>query len=252
MRRLQLLFDRFEKRMFRNIRQGVINSWLHPGKLERQSIIDFLNAYKHLAKGRLLDIGCGSKPYVPIFNGMVDQYLGIDLPPMVSSFIVDHADCYASVLDLPFRAGTIDTVLTTQVLEHVPEPDMVFSEVYRVLKKNGVMIATAPQTWGLHGEPADYYRFTKYGLSYLAQKNGLKVEAIAARGGFFVMVGQLRSSLVFKALCVRRDGRRRSIALIAMVCVICSIIQMLAFVFDRLAPDHTNTLGYGMVARKCE
>jgi len=153
-------------------------------------------------------------------------------------------------MNLPFKSGAFDTVLTTQVLEHVPEPHIVFSEVARVLKQGGTMMATVPQTWGLHEEPFDYYRYTKYGLTYLAEKNGLKVETVVARGGFFAMAGQLLSVLVFESLCYKGNGHYRSIILQAPVRVICAVIQVLGFTIDKLLPNYNNTLGYGIICKK--
>ena len=251
MKGLQLLHGRFESWIINNTKTWVNNSWLHPGKIERQSIIDFLTASKSSAKGRLLDIGCGNRPYASIFSDVVDEYVGIDLPSWAAASKQNkEVDCYADGLNLPFKSESFDTVLTTQTLEHVPEPDMMFSEISRVLKDAGALIVTAPQTWELHEEPNDYYRYTKYGLEYLAKKNGLKIEKITVRRGFFAMAGQLLSTLVFKSLCVKKDGNRCWIVLQAPIRVVCAIIQMLAFVVDRLVPNYSNTLGHGIVAKK--
>lgn len=66
----------------------------------------------------------------------------------------------------------------------------------RVLKPGGCLILTSPQVWGLHEEPNDFYRYTRYGLAYLAENCGLEVVSLQARGGYWAMVGQRTSSFV--------------------------------------------------------
>jgi ubiquinone/menaquinone biosynthesis C-methylase UbiE len=93
------------------------------------------------------------------------------------------------VLFLPVKDNSFDTVLCNQVLEHVPEPQHLFCEITRVLKTGGILILTAPHIWELHEVPHDYYRFTPYGLRYLAEKAGLKVVKVQALAGFWVTAG---------------------------------------------------------------
>ena len=86
-------------------------------------MLDALIDAKKYAKGVLLDAGCGDKPHESIFSGFVDGYIGIDLPISKSANKLEkRADIYGSILDMPFKSNSFDTVLSTQVLEHVPEP----------------------------------------------------------------------------------------------------------------------------------
>ena len=129
--------------------QGKV-SYLNPDEIERQSILTSLIEAKKYAKGKLLDMGCGSKPYELIFSDVVDKYVGIDLPPSKStSKSENRADVYGSVLDLPFESESFDTVLSTQVLEHVPEPKRMLEEAYRVLKKGGYLNINCSDDLGL-------------------------------------------------------------------------------------------------------
>jgi len=171
--------------------------WEHPHKIEVQSIIDALIAARGFAQGYLVDIGCGSKPYLPIFAPRVSNYIGVDLPPS-SVDQPPNADIYADTERLPFKAFSFDTALSTQVLEHLVQPREALSEIHRVLKPWGVLIMTAPQTWGLHEEPRDYHRFTKYGLQYLAESCGFHVEYIKPRRGVFALMGQSLACYLFR------------------------------------------------------
>ena len=91
-------------------------------------------------------------------------------------------------MSLPFADRCFETVFCAQVLEHVPRPEELLREAFRVLKVGGQIILTVPQTWGLHEEPHDYYRFTRYGLRYMLERVGFQVRSIEPRGGAFRMM----------------------------------------------------------------
>ena len=76
-------------------------------------------------------------------------------------------------------------------------PEDVFAQAYRVLKSGGFLVLTTPQTWGLHGAPHDYYRYTEYGLRYLAERAGFDVVRIEPTCGIWATVGQRLSSFFF-------------------------------------------------------
>lgn len=185
---------------------------------------------RRFADGRLLDVGCGNKPYLEIFAPRVKSYVGVD-PDRRHS----RPDVVARVSPLPFEAATFDTVLATQVLEHVAEPDRTLQEISRVLKPGGHLILTAPQYWRLHEVPHDYYRFTRYGLQHLVEAGGLTLVLIKEQGAAWALIGQ--------AICNTLQGRRGWHRLIPLV--------NLAFGWaDRRWRDTGDTLNYIVVARK--
>lgn len=162
-----------------------------PRRLFRESISDYairdalLQHSEHI-RGRVLDLGCGSRPYESFFQGRVDSWIGLDMPvPGETNAHKPHV--VADAQTLPLAAASFDTVLCTQVLEHVPEPLELFREARRVLKPDGRLVLTAPQYNGLHGEPRDFYRYTRYGLEHLGRKAGFHVEAVESIGGFIAL-----------------------------------------------------------------
>jgi SAM-dependent methyltransferase len=104
---------------------------------------------------------------------------------------------------LPFKENAFDVILNTDVLEHVREPKRIFAEAARVLRPGGLLIMTAPQTAHLHEEPHDYFRFTKYGLAYLAQATGFRIVEIKAFGGALALVGQTIACHIPVLICGR-------------------------------------------------
>jgi SAM-dependent methyltransferase len=138
-----------------------------------------------LLSGRVLDVGCGRKPYAAILRPRCAAYLGMDRPQ--STYGTGAVDVAGDALRLPFRAAAFDAVVSFQVLEHVPEPQQFLTEVFRVLKAGGTVLLATPFLWGEHEEPHDYYRFTRYGLRYLAEHAGFEVLSIEADTGFLAM-----------------------------------------------------------------
>ena len=128
---------------------------------------------------RLLDVGCGSKPYQELFKAK--KHIGLDTPWTLHEKSL--ADVHGTALALPFKPASLDTVLLTEVLEHVPEPQVCLREIGAALKKGGKVIVTIPFFYWTHEEPHDYYRYTPHGLRHLLERCGFKIERIHARGG---------------------------------------------------------------------
>ncbi len=187
--------------------------------------------------GRLLDAGCGAKPYTDIFEGRVHQYIGLEK----ARGRYERADVWGDVMALPFRDRVCDTVLCNQVLEHVPEPQGAVDEIARVLRPGGYLILTAPHIWGLHEIPRDYFRFTPYGLRYLAERAGLVVHKTRALAGFWVTAGA--------RFCYYLARFERG-PLIPFVRVGFLAIQLGAMFLDRLHRVESEAWNFLLIAQK--
>jgi len=208
----------------------------YEGKLATYPIIKFIDKYSNKCRGKLVDIGCGNKPYLRYFS-LIDEYIGVDIDN-------NEADIVANAESLPIKSNSIDIVLCNQLIEHVSEPTKIIVEINRILKEEGILILTAPQMGRLHGEPNDYYRYTKWGLKYLLEENRMKLEIIESHGGIFRAIG---SHLNFFII----DYFGRSIYLKGVLRY--TVININNFVFnflDRLIPWEKDTLGYNIIAKK--
>ncbi len=214
-----------------------LREFFDPYYIAHNSLKNSLKDAKSFAKGQLLDIGCGKKPYFSLFSSSVENYIGIDLPRSRSKYV----DIYASGLSLPVRSNVMDTVFCTEVLEHVPEPKELTTEVARVLKKGGYLILTAPQVWGLHEAPHDYYRYTRFGLKYLIEKSGLEVLEIKQTCGVFGVVGQRMSSFFFN---------RYNQSFFALAVILSALITHSFSHLDKAFHYEGDTLDNVVVARK--
>lgn len=138
-----------------------------------------------VVKGRMLDIGAGEVDrYARFFD--FSERITTDTRPGSNVDVVASADA------LPFPDASFDSIVCTQVLEHVTEPKKVVEEMYRLVKAGGVVLATIPQTAPLHEEPHDYYRYTRYGITHLFEQAGFHISALEQEGGIGTMLAQIR------------------------------------------------------------
>ena len=146
-------------------------------------ILDKIKMFADKIKGRVLDIGAGNAPYRKFFRKARD-YLRLD------KYSYENTDINADVTKkLPIGDNSFDSVVCIQLLEHVNKPQKVINEIYRVLKDDGVCLLTTHMAAPLHGEPYDYYRFTKYGLKDLFKK--FKSVEVVPNGGAALSIFQL-------------------------------------------------------------
>jgi SAM-dependent methyltransferase len=110
-------------------------------------------------RGTLLDYGCGDKPYQPLFAPFVDTHIGADVAD------ADVALTATGRVSLPDAAASV--VLSTQVLEHVPDPSAYVAECARLLTERGLLFLSTHGIWRYHPAPGDYWRWTRDGLGRL-------------------------------------------------------------------------------------
>ena len=139
------------------------------------------------ATGRLLDIGCGLKPFAPMFAPYVNEHVGVDHPD--SPHALTSVDVLATAYEIPLPDRGFDTVLMSEVLEHLERPQDALSEAFRLLRPGGKLILTAPFIWALHEEPRDFYRYSPHGLRYLLDGVGFEVIEVIPVGGQWTMLG---------------------------------------------------------------
>jgi SAM-dependent methyltransferase len=134
------------------------------------------------ARGRLLDMGCGYVPLYGVYRDLVQENICIDWestfhPGIHLDFVVDLNG------RLPFEDGSFNTILLTDVLEHIAEPTLLVSEIARLLQFNGKLILGVPFFYWLHEVPHDYYRYTEHSLRRFCNHNHLKVIELEPYGG---------------------------------------------------------------------
>lgn len=227
-------------------------TWFYPEHLEKRSIRQALEGVTHDMHGKLLDAGCGSKPYYDLLKDHVEMYIGLEYPPSTTSGTKIAADLYADAMYLPIKSNSVDIVLSTQVLEHLPKPASFFQEAYRVLIPGGKLYLSTNQEWGVHKAPFDFFRFTHLGLKYLCDSAGFSCLRVENRGGFWIMIGQRLSAYLYERW-VNRFRKNYKFVFFMMFCLLSPCIaltQLAAFLVDKIDRVEANTIGYFLIAQK--
>ena len=200
-------------------------------------------ALKHHARGRLIDLGCGKVPLYVGYSKYVDEICCVDWEGSFSANI--HLDATQDLTKpLKFEDGAFDTVILSDVLEHIPTPDTLVNETGRILRSGGALIMNVPFLYGLHEMPHDYYRYTESALRRFAENAGLRVVTLDPIGG---------SIEVFADLAAKHIAQ---LPLIGGVCAVA--LQYLVAVFSKSMlgqrmiaySGRRFPLGYFMVAQK--
>ncbi|HYI38557.1 MAG TPA: methyltransferase domain-containing protein [Thermoleophilaceae bacterium] len=135
--------------------------------------------------GRVLDYGCADVPYRHFFPADA-EFVAADLPGNPAATLDLNPDT-----TIPAPDDSFDAVLSTQVLEHVGDPELYLSECFRVLRPGGRMLLSTHGMFIYHPDPVDYWRWTCAGLRHVIEEAGFRV----AR--FEGVIGLLATGLQF-------------------------------------------------------
>ena len=134
------------------------------------------------ARGRLADLGCGKVPLYHAYRDLVTETVCIDWSDTLHpNAFLDH-ECDLSQ-PLPLADGEFDTIILSDVLEHLPQPELLWREMSRILADRGVILMTVPFYYCVHEAPHDYYRYTEFALRRFADISGLTIEVLTPTGG---------------------------------------------------------------------
>jgi SAM-dependent methyltransferase len=187
------------------------------------------------AEGRVLDFGCADRPYRHLF-APTTEFVGADLPGNPDAELVIGSD---GTIETPPEA--FDAVLSTQVLEHVADPDVYLAESHRVLRSGGRILLSTHGFMVYHPDPVDYWRWTSAGLRRAVESAGFEVERFEGIMGLSASGLQLVQDAVYWKF--PRPLRP----------VLALVVQSLVRLADRLHSDESrrmNSLVFVLVARK--
>lgn len=133
-------------------------------------------------KGKLIDLGCGKVPLYHVYKNFIEENVCVDWPN--SNHKSNHIDFECNLNEvLPFNTNIFDTIILSDVLEHIYSPQLLWQEMYRILKKDGFLLMNIPFYYWIHEEPNDYYRYTRYAIEKFALESGFKIIEITPLGG---------------------------------------------------------------------
>jgi ubiquinone/menaquinone biosynthesis C-methylase UbiE len=129
--------------------------------------------------------------------------VGVDHPD--SPHAPTAVDVTATAYEIPLPDGSFDTVLMTELLEHLERPGAALAEAFRLLQPGGKLILTTPFIWTLHEEPRDFFRYSPYGLRYLLEDAGFTAAEVTPLSGQWSTLSLL-ASYALRASPARRLG----------------------------------------------
>jgi len=236
--------------------------------LQWSFIINLLEKVAPQARGRLLDVGCGDKPYEYLFRPHVSEYIGIEHEATFTETAASDRERKPDFLydgrRLPFEDRSFDTVLNVQVLEHTPRPAALVMEMARVLKDDGILILSAPFQFRLHEEPHDYFRYSPHGLRALCADAGLEITQIYNQGGLWSGIAhKLNNYLAFRVARVGniaqamgklshegRSAHRARLWTLPVVAPLMLTLSASSRVLDQVLAEPEEAFGFLIVARR--
>jgi len=176
-----------DKRIPKAFRPGLNN----PFYFIRSALLEKIREYAPQLSGKLLDFGCGSKPYRSLFTSAAD-YTGLDVEGEGHSHVNEQVDVFYDGKKIPFDGETFDSVFSSEVVEHIFNIHEILPEINRVMKKGGKILITCPFVWNEHEVPVDYARYTQFALKHLLEKNGFAILVLDKSGDFTMTISQMR------------------------------------------------------------
>jgi len=147
------------------------------------------------AKGELIDLGCGK---VPLYNTYKDYIRNCTCVDWMSE--CKHNIYLDFELDLnnklPFKDFSFDTIILSDVLEHIRKPELLWAEMSRILQLKGNLIMNVPFLYWLHEKPYDYFRYTEFALVSMAEQSGFKIIKLETIGGLPEVIADITSKVI--------------------------------------------------------
>lgn len=177
--------------MYSEIPKGFNPPLRSPYYFIRRELLKKVATYAPQLSGKLLDFGCGEKPYKSLFKNTT-EYIGLDFENEGHSHKNEQIDFFYDGKKIPFENESFDCIFTSEVFEHVFNLPEILPELNRVLKLDGKILITCPFVWNEHEIPHDFARYTRFALKDLLEKNGFKILVIDKAGDFAMTLHQMK------------------------------------------------------------
>ena len=203
---------------------GLVGLFVNPFYFARKALYRAMKEFGRDIRGRVLDVGCGARPYEHLVQAT--HYVGLEIPGRKSV----RADVLYGGGGFPFADRSFDAVICNQVLEHVFRPDAFLREIARVLTERGRLLVTVPFVWDEHEQPRDYARYSSFGLAALLQQNGFSILQQRKNDGDARVLFQLLNAYLYKLTATRNPYLNFAAALLLMapVNVLGSVVALIA------------------------
>lgn len=217
----------------------------NPAWIIRRPLFLEIKRFAPKMTGRILDFGCGNKPYENLFS--CDSYVGLDLESSSHEFV--KRDGSVVLYDggrLPFPSRSFDGVVAFEVLDDLSHPSRQLSEIYRILEPGGYLLLSLTFIWEEHELPNDYVRFTSNGLSQLLRDANFEILELHKMGSSIEAISQLLCAYLYQQFSLKGPIRY----VLCQIFLIAPITAMTIILRNLLPKRMSLFLGQICLARK--
>ncbi|MBN1250937.1 MAG: class I SAM-dependent methyltransferase [Bacteroidales bacterium] len=190
-------FSEFYKKQ--QFQTNIFSLFLNPFFIIRNSLYKSIKKNASRLNGKMLDFGCGSKPYKNLFINIA-EYIGLDVENEGHSHKNEDVDIFYNGKNIPFENEYFDSLFSSEVLEHIFDIDESLNEIYRVLKKDALALFTVPFAWNEHEIPNDFGRYTSFGIKHIFEKHNFEIIEYNKTSHFAAVIAQYWILYIFELL----------------------------------------------------
>lgn len=224
---------------------SLLGFFINPSFISRSSLFKIFKAKSDLFNGlRILDIGCGAKPYAHLFQN-AQSYIGVDTNLSGHDHSKEEIDVFYDGKTLPFTDRSFNSVVSFQVLEHVENESLFFKEIDRVLLPAGLLMLSVPFCWSEHEQPYDFRRISSFGAEKLLAANNFDVVEIIKTTNHLQTIIQLLNTYLSMRL-----KTKWAILNIIMITVYSPILNLMGAIFGRISKNKDLFCDLVIIAKK--
>jgi SAM-dependent methyltransferase len=210
----------------------ILGIFINPFYFARKGLYQNVSKLITNLNGRLLDVGCGTKPYENICN--VDEYIGLEIDDE-GNRQHNYADVFYDGRTIPFEDKEFDSILSNQVFEHVFNPNEFLREINRVAKIDGLFLITVPFVWDEHEQPHDYARYSSFGLKYILDENGFEIIQHRKSNNGLEVIFQLINAYLYKV-----TQTKKAYFNLLIIFVLMTPVNIVGLILSKLLPKNDD------------
>lgn len=183
--KFRLYYDKWHfKQQFHPSWEGI---FVNPYFLSRKKLYEDVEEYAHYMTGKCMDFGCGIQPYRKMLSA--EEYVGVEIETDIKMKGIVYYDGHT----LPFKDEEFDSIISSEVFEHIGNIEEIVCELNRVLKTGGFMLITVPFVYPRHCWPFDFKRYTSEGLKKLLNDAGFECVDYKTSSNYQECIAQLKN-----------------------------------------------------------
>lgn len=225
-------------------KSNLISLITNPHYIVRRALRKEIKRLSKEMHGVILDFGCGSKPYEEEFVNST-EYIGLDIKDSGHPQINSKADAFYDGITIPFPDNYFDNVVSFEVFEHVPNPELMLNELNRILKPKGSLLLTTPFFYPEHEMPFDFQRFTEPGMRNLLKNCGFQPRSIVKTNNNLSSITQILCEELFQLYKIQRNPVIK-VTVIPFVLIVNLFVLLTAFVPIKNPRSYSNLITFAL------